>query len=817
MTHGEPTEPQLAQQAIDQPLLDETDYAALSAQIISSAEKYNDFGREGFNAYLATNLRSQAALANARHDYVTSSARHKAELGPEVSRAADIVSDLCNLRVPLQDGTYNNWGICSLARSSALGIDKLPDATWDVLDGHNASQQDATRAMNFVLDERSLALPDEAISDEVYDRLGNFLNEVESGKTQYVTLLDVFEHCPSAEAVKVHQLHALAKIVSITRTNHLATRMINDGHIKLSSDQKKQYLQDQEFAARVDTYAAALILSSVRDLYYPKTSAEMLRESRNRIESAFMLKARQRRRLNHVKDGRKYLEAVEDMSPVASEAFEAARTVRKGDFILQRMITVDGYAEQKIEKTWRNKVVESVCGYMDEYCSGVYKLVCAIGEDYFPDVDFRGIPEPIQDSLVEVESMILSGMRQEIQALLDEGAISGKDFRIIDEHLVGHAAREVDEARGKENRQSYEQGLLELDEFIAQHKSEIALLEQPYEYTSKRLRSHEEGTKRFRDLSIFLDKHNALNDESARRMLTLMLLDSECANDPNDYFARLKQTRFAIEEQLANLQFAGVDHNSEVTTVLRWVDEMLDAGEPVNFKPLEYFMEQYFLSDFGVIEDTVSDTDEPEPTPGLPGEPVPEEPEPDRTAAEEIIQEYFATLASVLEEAGVLFSDVAVFPPGSTPAGSERSGDAQRPVTGFIDIDPRRLHGLIDMKHTFEKQGRHAQIILTAPTRWSTLPYFALVVKDSPSDTHSVCFLENVQHGTATYSFAVDGELIRSWEEVAMMSRPQAREFGAIPKVHPDKQDPTFSRHYALTLRHFAETQLARLAQVPTP
>ncbi len=808
MTHGEPIELQLAQQSVVQESQFDVDWTGLGAEIdekllIVKVACGNQFGP------IASDLRNQAKLAGARLDYVTRSARREVDVDPKILRAAQLLSPLFSTRIELSDG----WTIFALMDISRIAFRQDIGGPYAVHDDTEAPFREMGANIRDAFGALAMAgqgildvVPDDLVTHKGFSSLDRLRQETRKSDIKLNLFTEAFEHAPTPDEVKVFQMHAFSRIVELVRKNGWAEGILEFEGSDLSDEEKTAILESDGYKERAEIHGASLIFDAVQGLWHSVPGDNNWLSARAILEYPLDLSAEEVDELRGVETASGLLKRLAEMSPPAGEVIDVAMEIVKGSSILSMLSITDHYAKHTIEREWYDKNIDQAAEAVESIL-----LWTRVASDQILDryASHDNVPFEVQVGILkhvaDFEQKVLAQLRSELQRLLEEGAIDGKGFRAIERHLKADISESLEETFNLETQMNTERALQEIEAFSVAAKTEITHLEQPYEYTSKRLRSYENGTKILRELNSFLDKQGSLRGEDVGRMLALMMLDSEHAEDPNEYFAQLKQVRHAIEEQLANLQYVGINHDSDVTAILRWVDEMIDAGETVKFTPLECFMEQYFLSDLGELEDVSVIRDDP-----VPDEPE-EEPGYDRSVADEMIQEYFATLADVLEEAGVVFSDVAVFPPGDSRKPGESTIEAPGQPKGFIDIDPRRLYGLIDLKKTFESHGRHAQIIVTAPAKWSTLPYFALMVKDSSSDTRGVCFLENVQHGTATYSFAVDGELIQSWEEIAAMSRPQAREFGAISMVHPDKQDPGFGRHYALRLRNFGEIELAKL------
>lgn len=417
--------------------------------------------------------------------------------------------------------------------------------------------------------------------------------------------------------------------------------------------------------------------------------------------------------------------------------------------------------------------------------------------------------------LVELERRMIEDIRTNLAPIISEYDM-GEAFEAHHFTFLGRVTErwnEEDEQRQREAR-------------AAEIQTDIAAIEEPFSYRSRRLRSYQGGTELLRHINLTFERRGIpLNDE-ARRTLAMMMLDSENAPESDEYFRSLHEARHAIEHRLAHMQTLGVSGHAVLTDILRWVDESVDAGFAFNDRRLEAFVENYYLSSDQLEESSEQEDHDNQLAPNLGSENVEEpaeateelsdqvpEASSDHTASRsrELVEEYFLNLEELLEGQDLGFSDVAVFPPGARKIGTTSITEIARNVKGFVDIDPRRLEGLIKLKDTMLSHGKHAQIILTAPTRWSSLPYFALFVSDDPERRVGVCILENVVHGTATYAFPVDGEVVQSWEELAAMTRSEVEDFGGVARQHPNRKNDSIERHYTLTLRHYIETELARL------
>lgn len=366
--------------------------------------------------------------------------------------------------------------------------------------------------------------------------------------------------------------------------------------------------------------------------------------------------------------------------------------------------------------------------------------------------------------------------------------------------------------------------LMKIEAFCDEVRPEIAKLDEPYAYTSKRIRSYENGPVTLSSLKQALDKRNTLPDEDSRRTLAMLILQSEHAADPAAYFEELRDTRDMIELYMGEMTYLGQDGQANVTDVLRWVDEMIDAGmeNSVNHARLKQFIQNYYLG----VEEELSPVPEVEPPTEVEPEATTQEEEPTTETTEsaeprqntendpeKAMAEYLSYFAEVLQDVDVEFSDVAFFSKASVGTGREVSEGLKRPRgERFVDIDKNRLEGLVKLKADFEHEGKSARLIFTKPTKSQRIPYIALYVQERRDDSTGVCFMENVKNGTATYCFGVDGTLIQDWDELWDYTLEEWRsDWDATPLVHPAKGSAHFMRHYTFDLKQYALTKLAQV------
>lgn len=421
--------------------------------------------------------------------------------------------------------------------------------------------------------------------------------------------------------------------------------------------------------------------------------------------------------------------------------------------------------------------------------------------------------EDIVVQALELEERMLTELESRVTAFEKLGLVSIQD-------IVDARAKLVPRLKNYIEATDNAQKLAELDEFIQGITSQIDAIEKPYTYTAKKIRSFEGGTELLRTMEEELDRHDLLRGEELRQALAIMILQAENAEDRTAYHDGLKQDRYDIEKLLADLKFLDYDHRTNLTDVLQWVDEIIDAGldKQIRHERLQKFIYEYFVGPEDEAEPEVApvtDLTDPEPTPDEPSgdePPAPPEDAPTPPAGRDLVEQYFASLSEILETIDIEYADVDVFPPGATDV-VRRAGSKE--IDRFIDVDPKRLQGLARLKKEFETQGKSARLMITNPTKWSPLPHFALYIQEHAEASTGVCLLENPVNGNASYTFAVDGTLIQKWEELAAVSRQSARDdYGAKAFEHPPKVASNFAQHYDVKLKSHLMIELAKLRAV---
>lgn len=443
-----------------------------------------------------------------------------------------------------------------------------------------------------------------------------------------------------------------------------------------------------------------------------------------------------------------------------------------------------------------------------------------IYEDFYTRVDEMVADRMVTDELALEMLTAERYVHARLRALLNEAY----ENDLATEHQINEIEAAMPLRLDQEIKTAIsEQQLAELAEWANGVKTQITELEAPYTYTSKKIRGFEGGTNLLRDLAGELDRLDTLHGDETREELAIILLQAKTASDKTMYYNKLHDDRYEIEKNLAELKYLGMHEQSRLTDILHWIDEVIDSGaeDQVRFKPLEDFINEYYLGPETVAHDTttqdsVIDLTEEQPETPEETEPTsePEQPSAKKERAtesnEQAIAQYFGELQEVLDTLDIEYAEVDVFPPDHSGKARDLSGEKDE-VSRFIDIDPKRLQGLVRLKKAFEHQGKSVRLIATRPTKWAPLPHFALYIQEDPGITTGVCILENPVNGNASYVYSVDGELIQAWEELAVGTRKNAREFGAIPFVHPTKEAGSFNQHYDIKLLSHTMQQLASL------
>lgn len=360
---------------------------------------------------------------------------------------------------------------------------------------------------------------------------------------------------------------------------------------------------------------------------------------------------------------------------------------------------------------------------------------------------------------------------------------------------------------------SKEEELGLLREFEEHTIEEIDNLELPYKYTSSRIRSFEGGLDLARELND-LDKDNVPLSPSAIQSLSMLILQSEQAEDKENYFNDLVKCRRAIEENLRKLEFLslGKGYRSNLIDVLKWVDELVDSGREsaIRNKRIQNFIDTYYLGydseeaeDDNILEEVTDESIED----------IIEKSDEDTSEEQDIeepptskdipspVEAYMKTLVDVLGEVDISWVDIDVFPPSKGDRIAR--GAISHRNESLIDIDPARLKNIVELKKSLEHKGKIADLMVTNPTSWSPLPHFVLYVKDDSEKETGICLMESPVNGNASYIFHVDGQLIQDWRELAQMSKSKARYWGADTFIHPTKNSQTFEQHYNLKLMNY--------------
>jgi hypothetical protein len=466
-----------------------------------------------------------------------------------------------------------------------------------------------------------------------------------------------------------------------------------------------------------------------------------------------------------------------------------------------------------------------------------------IDSHFYGDLDeFGQAVEPSTEATLEMlalEQYKNARLQQVVADLHAQGVLSTVQVQRLERSFQARLENFI-----THNQQQEE--LAEIQQVLEQIYAEIQGAESPYAYGAKAVRAFEGGVGLVRDMTELLDGRELGGDERIARALSMLILQSEQAKDPNEYFDNLAIARNYIQQRMGDIAFLGASdrYKSPLIETLQWIDEMLDSGKDTNLanKRLERFLERYCLGieesaqqtetvvdpnlDLDESEETAVDDNQEQPTEELLVEPVdeyesPEVDEPETPVSnptkeldpqqKAIIEAYIGTLSDILQNDIITHADVDVFPPGESLRNARTMGE----VTGnhFIDVDPKRLENLVSMAQSLREKGKTVELMWTNPTSWSPLPHFELYVRNGESDQTGVCILENPVNGNATYAFMVDGEEIDSWQAIAGMQRSMARGFGASAFVHPPKGAPTFSQHYDLKLMSYTIANLGAPAK----
>ncbi len=448
------------------------------------------------------------------------------------------------------------------------------------------------------------------------------------------------------------------------------------------------------------------------------------------------------------------------------------------------------------------------------------ELLAETIDDFYAEVEEASaydLDEEYEQQLHQLEQYKNDRVRQIRTELKDPGMLNYDQLKPLDaaleprlQNLIG--SRVLGEQLGA------------LREFIDNKIAEVAPLDAPYAYTSKKIRSYENGPNLIRDLETSLDKRGLTPSVEILQTLAILINQAETAEDKAAYFDKLAQARNQIEAHMAELDFVGArdEYTSPTANALRWIDEIIDAGKEgqVNNTRLMRFIQDYYLGpEPETFEEPAPEAPEEAPIEDvLPTEETHEVPEDNDTTEEEEptpsdeptpLERYVTTLQDILGNIEIHRANVAVFPPGKTER--QRQQREAREENHFIDVDPERLQNLVRLKQSLEVEGKVATLMYTQPTSWSALPHFALYVQQSPEAGTGVCLLENPVNGNASYVFTVDGELVMDWEELARVTKQEARDLGAATFVHPTKGASNFDQHYSGKLKSHIALELASL------
>lgn len=432
-------------------------------------------------------------------------------------------------------------------------------------------------------------------------------------------------------------------------------------------------------------------------------------------------------------------------------------------------------------------------------CLDQSDLMAEINKIFYDAAPDLVTSEDTAEQMLLLEEYKNSRLRELAASIADLGLLRRDELRSMEGFIESRL-------RQQKERQAFENELAVLREFIDAKIAELDVIDRPYRYTAKGIRTYEGGPELLRDLDRELESKELLPAMEILQTLSMLILQSEHAADKEHYFQQVIESRFAIEQLLADLEYVGAadQYRSQLASTLRWIDEFLDSGQDdkITNSRFQDFLCDYYL---GPGVEPINGEDE-----SLPHEDEAEQPKSaDDTLDTSHIEQYIATLADILKDESIVHADVNVFPPGKLER--QRKEGARRDVLTFVDVDPKRLENLVRLKKSLEAQGRAAQLMATNYTGWEALPYFVLFVRDDAEGNKGVCLLENPVNGNATYVFNVDGNIVRSWPEIARLTKQEAREFGAVPFVHPAKGASNFNQHYDLKLMSHISLSLVQL------
>ncbi len=318
------------------------------------------------------------------------------------------------------------------------------------------------------------------------------------------------------------------------------------------------------------------------------------------------------------------------------------------------------------------------------------------------------------------------------------------------------------------HRRNEKQQLEELAPEIEVRLEEFQALDSVYTLSNSQLRHrHSELIPLAKKISDGLSEHEPVSAETLRAFTGLLLgvyrertgqnASTELlANSYVEDAARLRELSFELE-------FLGQPVGSKLLNMMNLLDELIESGffEDPAFEQFSDFIIEYLVALEGKSAEA-SGTDEPEEdTPILP---VPAPP------------------VEAIRQAD--YEDIKVFPPGSN------AGDVQEDyirVIGEIDlpiIEWGRITKLIELRDQFSNQDLEVSLIRTKHASWQVLPFFVLEVR-LPEQPFAVAVVESPVYGNATYIYR-EARDRPEWREVVQLERHEAREFGAVPKVHID-------------------------------
>ncbi len=139
-----------------------------------------------------------------------------------------------------------------------------------------------------------------------------------------------------------------------------------------------------------------------------------------------------------------------------------------------------------------------------------------------------------------------------------------------------------------------------------------------------------------------------------------------------------------------------------------------------------------------------------------------------------------------IEESDI--EDIHVFPPGIGP--SVILDDLAKISEGYegAQIEWDRIKTLVELRDQFVANGASVNIVRSMSSTWHQLPHYILEIENESG--RRIAVIESPIYGNATYITPQNED----WKEIVLFSKAEARELGAIAKVHMPVDDRVHHR-----------------------